>query len=161
MKSHLQVFTAHIASRDPDRFDVTRKSGGVAGLPFAPSWHLAFKMVDALVRSIRLMDAAKSVAAKPLDMPDRGDEWALTMEAMRIKQEAWAAYEPAFLAEMRQSFRENRADWDALLARRRVVLVCYCPTRERCHRGLLAERILPALGAKDCGEIGIEPRKEG
>lgn len=31
------VHTARISSRDPDRFDVTRASGGPAGEPFAPS----------------------------------------------------------------------------------------------------------------------------
>lgn len=34
----LDVFTARISSRDPDRFDITRKSGGAAGVIFAPSW---------------------------------------------------------------------------------------------------------------------------
>lgn len=31
------VFTARVSSRDPDRFDITRASGGEAGHPFAPS----------------------------------------------------------------------------------------------------------------------------
>ena len=33
----LIVYTARISSRDPDRLDVTRKSAGPEGLPFAPS----------------------------------------------------------------------------------------------------------------------------
>lgn len=151
MTSQLQVFTAHVSTRDPDRVDVTRKSGGVAGLPFAPSWRILMPAIDARRQAERLMAAAR--AEELLDAPDRCDEWALAEEAARIVGEAWAVYEPAYLAEMRVSYRENRAAWDALLARRRVVLVCYCPTRERCHRGLLAGRILPAFGATDHGEI--------
>lgn len=34
----LIVYTSRISSRDPDRFDVTRKSGKEDGLAFAPSW---------------------------------------------------------------------------------------------------------------------------
>lgn len=33
-----EVWTARVSSRDPDRFDITRGSGGAQGDPFAPSW---------------------------------------------------------------------------------------------------------------------------
>ena len=36
----LRVCTARVSYRGPDRLDVTRKSGGPAGTPFAPSWAL-------------------------------------------------------------------------------------------------------------------------
>lgn len=116
----LLAYSARISFRDPDRFDITRKSGGKLGAPFAPSWPILRRALD----------------TRRLD-PER----------------AWLEYVPAYLVEMRQSFRAQRAAWDALLARGRVVLVCYCTDAEHCHRGILRRRILPALGAVDCGEI--------
>ena len=67
-------------------------------------------------------------------------------------ERAWAAYAPAYVAEMRASWRANPEAWRSLLARPRVVLTCYCPRRERCYRGLLAE-ILVRCGAVDRGEV--------
>lgn len=123
--SSLQVYTSRISSRDPDRFDITRKSGGKAGSPFAPSWSILMPVISARHQ------------ADPHEASER----------------AWSAYVPAFLDEMRRSYIEHRESWEALLDRQRVVLVCYCQNEKRCHRRLLANRILPALGAVDCGEI--------
>lgn len=62
-------------------------------------------------------------------------------------------YDLHFLDEMRASYRWRRAAWETFLARPRAVLCCYEPYPEHCHRHLLRERILPLLGAIDCGEI--------
>jgi hypothetical protein len=115
----LQVFTARISSRDPDRLDITRKSGTI-GLFLAPSW--------AVLRP--------ALVDMNVGQPD-----------------AWERYVQAFTREMRVSYRRERADWDALLARGRVVLVCYCTDATKCHRALLRETILPTLGAVDRGEL--------
>lgn len=64
----------------------------------------------------------------------------------------WRTYASGYLAEMAQSYRKNRATWDSLLARPRVVLTCYCSNPERCHRRILA-KVLEHLGAEDCGEL--------
>jgi hypothetical protein len=119
----LQVFTGRIWCGDSDAFNVTRQSGGAAGVLFAPSW--------AILRP--------ALAARR-----RGAEAA---------EQAWAAYVPAYVAEMRASWRAHPEAWRGLLARPRVVLTCYCARRERCHRGLLAE-MLAKCGAVDCGELG-------
>lgn len=87
------------------------------------------------------------------------DEWTPAREAERITEEAWAQYVPAFIAEMRASYRANRAAWDRLLGRDRVVLACYC-SDQRCHRVLLARDILPRLGAVYRGELE-EPKERG
>ena len=146
----LQVFTARITSRDPDRFDITRKSGSIDGRVFAPSWELLNPMLDARRQAAKLTSDAHRLSL----FPEPGsDPYAFMNEAGRILLEAWEAYEPSFIEEMRRSYREHRATWDWLLRRRRVVLVCYCADRATCHRGLLAGRILPALGAVDCGEL--------
>lgn len=86
--------------------------------------------------------------------------WAILRPALalvksgRMDAGGWADYEARYTAEMRASYRDNRAPWDALLARESVTLLCYCriaPDRPWCHRRTLA-RILAKLGAVDDGE---------
>ncbi len=131
----LNVYTSRISSKDPDRFDVTRKSGGPAGEVFAPSWSI-----------LRPALAARKEAKSMLDAGDQ-------FEAFKVEEDAWADYVPAFLDEMRASYKLNRSAWDALVSRSRVVLVCYCVIPERCHRTLLARNVLSKLGATYRGEL--------
>lgn len=131
----LTVHTARISSRDPDRFDVTRKSGSADGLAFAPSWAILNPALDLR----RVVDA----------FAQRSDD----ASALRIEDAMWALYAPAYLAEMRASYRRDRGPWLRLLACERVVLVCYCANATHCHRTLLARDILPTLGAAYAGEI--------
>ncbi len=63
----------------------------------------------------------------------------------------WPQYVLDYTAEMRISYRNRRAAWDALLARDEVTLCCYCPDAVHCHRTLLAD-ILRQLGATVHGE---------
>ena len=126
----LHVHSARISTRDPDRLDITRKSATPEGRIFAPSWTILRPALDARAMAKRA----------PAD------------EAEAIEAAAWEAYVPAFLEEMRASYRRNRRAWEALLARERVVLVCYCVDPAHCHRAILRTRILPALGAVDAGE---------
>jgi uncharacterized protein YeaO (DUF488 family) len=113
------VHTARVSTSDPDRFDITRKSGAFA---FAPSW--------------------------PLLRP-----YLAKRQAGTLTPEDWPAYVEAYTAEMRESYRGKRAEWAALLARPRVVLVCYCTDPNECHRTILARDILPKFGATYVGEI--------
>ena len=129
----LRVHTARVAYGGPDRFDVTRGSGGPDGAPFAPSWSILNHALD-------LFKKAKAF---------RKDGEEGLAEAM--EESAWREYAPRYVQEMRDSWGTNRAPWTALLAREEVTLVCYCTDPERCHRRLLAE-ILVKLGAKDEGE---------
>jgi len=117
----LEVWTARISTRDPDAFNVTRKTGDKI---FAPSWAL-------LGPAIR-----------------RRREGYVQTEA------DWKDYASKYLTEMARSRRLNPAAWEALLARQRVVLVCYCPNPQKCHRRILA-RILASLGADDRGELPV------
>jgi hypothetical protein len=68
-------------------------------------------------------------------------------------------YTKRFLDDMRLSYRALTSQWKAILALPRVVLCCYEPYPEFCHRHILRERILPALGAIDCGEIEVMKTK--
>lgn len=71
----------------------------------------------------------------------------------RETDQDWLEYTRGYTAEMRASYRKCRLAWDALLARERVVLLCFCTEAVRCHRTVLARDILPALGAKYLGEL--------
>lgn len=115
-----RVHTARISYAGSDRLDITRKSAGPDGLPFAPSWKI-----------LRPMIALRCAG---------GDELA-----------AWPQYVEDYTAEMRTSYRDHRAAWDALLARDGVTLVCYCTDAAHCHRTVLA-RILGKLGTTVHGE---------
>lgn len=127
----LTVHTARISYGGRDRFDVTRKSGGAIGEPFAPSWRILQPMLEARKRW-------SEKATHPLI---RGGEEA----------RLWAEYVDEYTFEMRESYRTRRGSWDELLARESVTLVCYCTDAEHCHRRLLAE-ILVKLGATYAGE---------
>lgn len=119
----LVVHTARFSSRDPDRLDTTRM-----GTWLARKAGKCPGIGEAFAPSWALLKAAKSGALK------------------------FGEYELRYLSEMRDSYRVNRAAWDAVLSRDRVVLVCYCRDPDECHRGLLAD-ILAKLGATYAGEI--------
>lgn len=137
----LHVQSARISYRGPDRLDVTRKSG-TDGLFLAPSWAILRPALDA-------MNAAK----EEWDFYANEGAWSCGEDARRRLDGTWRSYITAYEREMAKSRVENRAQWDALLARDRVVLCCYCTDPEHCHRALLRARILPALGAIDEGEV--------
>lgn len=88
--------------------------------------------------------------------------WEILLPEMRARRsgnrdpERWARYVAAYTAEMRESYRLQREAWDALLARERVVLLCYCHGVPQCHRYVLGHDILPRLGAVFEGEIDRE-----
>lgn len=139
----LRVYTARVSCADPDRFDITRGSGELPAAPFAPSWAILRPALEARNRATLLRRGPGK--ARP------GTE-APSAEADAIEDAAWAVYVPAYMAEMRRSYRENRPAWAELLSRPRVVLVCYCTDAARCHRTLLAG-ILGKLGADVLGEL--------
>ncbi len=117
----LRIYTARVSYGGPGRLDVTRKSAGPDGLPFAPSWGILSPALTKLATG-------------------------------KLTDEDWRGYSEQYTAQMRTSYRDQRAAWDALLAREHVVLVCYCTDAERCHRRVLAG-ILAKLGAVDEGEL--------
>lgn len=141
--SGLLALSARIAYRGLDRLDVTRKSGR-EGLFLAPSWAILRPALDARAEATDLLKRATKGEYDPKEA--HGD-------AARIEAEMWERYVPAYLAEMRRSYVEHRGAWEAMLARPRVVLCCYCTDHEHCHRAILRTRILPALGAIDGGEV--------
>lgn len=137
----LQAYSARVTYAGPDRLDVTRKTGS-DGLFLAPSWRL----LAPYKRALEALDRERKTAQAMLDARALED---LDADAARL----WARYARGYTEEMRNSYRLNGAAWDALLARERVVLVCYCTDAERCHRAILRAEILPRLGVRDCGEL--------
>ena len=143
----LQVYTCRVgtrAARDRDLLVVTREEADAAGLPgiFAPSWAILRPALDARLAQRRGFVAGASELERE----------AALAGARELELVAWRVYVPAYLEEMRASYRAHRLEWDRLLARPRVVLACACKAPERCHRTLLATRILPKLGATYYGE---------
>jgi uncharacterized protein YeaO (DUF488 family) len=127
----LHVFTARIGHKDPDVLDITARTASGFARAFAPSWGLLKPFLEKRQTSPR-------------------DEFTA---------EEWSAYTAGYLGEMRTSYRTNPKAWRELLARPRVVLVCYCTDHAQCHRSILAESILPKFGATYGGELGL-PAKD-
>lgn len=94
-----------------------------------------------------------TIKSAPLEgRPFAPDRWDIVLGAKRghLSQDAYRTY---YLNLMRASYREQGEAWTNLLARDEVTLLCYCaPTVSFCHRRILAHEILPALGARYCGE---------
>ena len=140
----LHVYGARLGTRDPDALNITRASGGAAGLPFAPSWRILRPALDArrnVEEMLRVAAGESEVAGLAAD------------EAAMTWAEAWDTYVLAYTAEMRTSYRDFRPAWERMLSRERVVLTCYCHDAEHCHRRILGATILPKLGAVWCGEV--------
>lgn len=132
-----EVWSAHMSYAGEDRFDITRKSGGAAGAPFAPP-------EDAFLEAIR---RRKALEQRRL-VPKSG---ASATDAVRA---AWEAYREAYREAMRRSFLAHKSAWLELLTKPEVTLVCYCAVPTRCHRIVLAAEILPKLGKTYRGERG-------
>lgn len=153
----LTVHTARINYRGYDRLDVTRKSGK-EGIFLAPSWSI----IGPVIRARQTLSNRRLEERELFEIVERdGVEASTAMQALAFQiseierevEEAWDRYVPKFLEEMRASYRARRAEWDALLARERVTLCCFCNDPQRCHRTLLARDILPKLGATYAGEL--------
>lgn len=129
-----RVYTARISYRGPDRLDITRKSATGHGLAFAPSWEILGPALADRRHAERLRR--------------KGDH----AGAGRVEFAAWEEYVPAFIAEMRASYRTRRDAWEWLLSQPEVTLCCYCTDHMRCHRTILARKLLPTLGALYEGE---------
>jgi hypothetical protein len=120
----LRVYTARISYRGPDALVVSRQGSSPEGLPFAPSGRILWPVLAA-------RRAGGAAAVEPL----------------------WEGYVADYTAEMRRSYREQRAAWEAVLARESATLCCFCSDPARCHRTILSA-IFGKLGAEVCGERG-------
>lgn len=60
-------------------------------------------------------------------------------------------YQKKYKKLMITSYNKNRSEWDELLSKNEVTLVCFCAKGEFCHR-LLLSKLLIKLGAEYRGE---------
>jgi hypothetical protein len=126
--------------RGVDAFDITRKSGGEAGEPFAPSRSLLDQALSARDQADRLRKLAEDLFAGTTE-----DRRLALGQANDLECRTWRTYVPSFVEEMRTSLRVNEKAWRKLLcANGRIVLLCYCDSHLRCHRGLLIELLFRA-----------------
>lgn len=127
--SDLTVLTSRIWYRGEDRLDVTLATGGPAGAPFAPSRQLLDTYKE---------DRRKAILAHDIDAAKR----------------AWERYKIGYVSGLEASMRrESMEPIRKLYERKRVVLVCYCPSPDLCHRGLLADYLSDFTGVTYAGEI--------
>lgn len=136
----LKIATSTIAYRGPDRLDITRVSGR-EGLFLAPSWRILGPALKARREATALLEDTLG-----LDPTARA-----TAESMM--RDAWAAYVPAYLEEMRASYRRDPRPFRELLARERVVFCCYCSDGHHCHRRVASDLIFVPMGAVAAGEV--------
>lgn len=116
-------------------------------------------MVEVWTARISTRDSDAFNITRKTGCPTFAPSWPLVRTALTnglSAEELWQSYARSYLREMSISYHENRPEWEALLARPRVVLTCYCTDPSRCHRTLLG-RILERLGASFKGEL--EPPK--
>lgn len=126
----LTVHTSRIWYSREDRVDITRMSAGPLGLSFAPSWEI--------------LNQFKSKRRAAIQRHD--------FSAVKL---AWQEYIKLYRGEMENSKQVHFQNWERLLSRKEAVLVCYCPTAEWCHRGLLADILVETGRAVYAGEIEV------
>jgi len=127
------VWTARIGTTsDPCALNIARTGGDPLGALFAPSMALL----------------APEIAARKADKVRGGA--AAVLEGMQAR---WPQYREAYLVEMRASYRERRRTWESVLARPKVILLCFCVSPEHCHRTVLAADVFAKLGARHEGEL--------
>jgi hypothetical protein len=147
------IYTAQFDYSGPDRINITRWSRRPDrfGILFAPSAEILSAAKTAQGRAKVLMADAAMAAHD-------GDRTAAEAASKRIEDDAWASYEAAYRNEMRKIRKWEPGSWQKMLDKPRVVLVCFCPSPERCHRRLLAE-MLAEDGATYMGEVESEKHR--
>lgn len=146
----LTVCSSRIGTRDSDALDITRKGNHPQGVIFAPSETILRPALRAREEADKLRREADDLTIAPTG----SERLALLAQADRIESEMWTWYEPVYTEEMRVSYKANRRAWQAILAKSRVVLLCYCAKAvlPHCHRVAL-RCIFVKLGAVDGGEL--------
>lgn len=146
----LTIFSSRIGCRDMDALDITRKGNHPQGIIFAPSETILRPALRARDEATKLRRDADDLTIAPTGI----ERIALLAQAERVERDMWEWYEPAYTEEMRACYRGNRKAWDAVFARRRLVLLCYCATTvlPHCHR-IILRGIFVKLGAVDGGEL--------
>lgn len=71
-------------------------------------------------------------------LPSQGlEQWAMDLERTR-KEVPKEEFQERYRLEMRASYQAHRQDWEALLKRPSLILLCRCNRGDWCHRKILA-----------------------
>lgn len=144
----LQLYTARLgAYRGPDGIDITRMNADPVGVVFAPSWGLLQPALRARRQAENVLEAGEHAAREQPGaaayLRARAEQDAAAIEAA-----AWTAYEPAYVEEMRASWREHQAVWLEVARRAEATLLCTCTDAARCHRTLVARLLVRAAASR-------------
>ena len=134
MSKHIAIATSRV-KRDPpctgNRIDITIMTGLGLGEILAPTW--------SLVHGVKLRQ--KIEAGEKID-PRWKSYHPLTDEQ----------YTEQYLAMLRQRYAQDPDDFNWLLGREELVLCCYCPPGEFCHR-ILAANVMEKIARQQGYEV--------
>lgn len=133
----LIVNTAPLGFDDPDILIISRKFNDKAALDGVPGGH---REVGIHFCPSKRIQAARYRRCRFIIANETPDEW--------------EQYAQDYISEMRESYRRTRKVWNEVLQWERVVIVSRDDDAVRSPRTLLAQVILPTLGAKYMGELG-------
>lgn len=153
----LQLYTARLgAYRAADGLDITRMNKDPIGVAFAPSWDILQPALHARQRARDTREAGE-LAAREQPAAAAYLRARAAQEAEEIEAAAWKVYEPAYVEEMRASWREHQSVWLEVARRAEVTLLCACTDTARCHRTVAARLLVKAATSRG---IVVELRGE-
>jgi len=105
-------------------------------------------------------DGRLDITAKTKDPIGRllSPTWPLVLRYKR-KTISESQYKRRYLEMVKARFEDNPKAVKELFGMGEVVIVCFCPDGEFCHRFLAAE-FLESMGAKYKGEVKVAPSKK-
>lgn len=100
-------------------------------------------------------------ARRGLFSPSEDTEaWMRVHRSIGVQPDVLAHYLEVYVGEMRWSYKNRRAEWDAILAADTVTLVCDCEDFTTCHLVPLGKYVLHKLGAEFMGERVLRRRED-
>lgn len=78
--------------------------------------------------------------------------WDIVM-GLKRNEISWEDYKHKYQLMMKHSQQINRERWLEIIQQEDVLLVCYCPKPDQCHRSLLAEMLVTF--AEENGQVAI------
>lgn len=133
----LEVFTAIAGFDDIDALSISRKNNERLLADGCPGGHRGVGLY--LCPSAQLQKA-------------RMRECGFKLEQEKDRQ--WMRFSELYTAEMRESYRKHAMAWTTLLTWERVVILSREEEAPRAVRTILAQWILPKLGARYVRELG-------
>lgn len=109
---------------------------------------------------VSTQDSDRCLVARKGGIAAFAPSWILLKTYLDIKrsgrdqtEDEWKDYCQRYIREMAYSHKTFPEEWGKLLAKKRVVLTCYCVDPTRCHRRVLATILERKFGATYKGEL--------